>query len=178
MCSCMVPAPSLGGDQAVADQAPIDQRASRHRLDAAAEVMADGARPPPRMRSAQLEDAGFDRRRHLMGTRLGLGAAVGQTSQAASRVGPQQSCTVWRATPFRRAPSDLSTRTSTAKKVATGGWWTLVSPRTVVQVPEPVSPRYRSRVREVSGRCRSHGVHYEPGPHRSASSSSRRIHAG
>ncbi len=29
-------------------------------------------------------------------------------------------------------------------------------PRSVVQEPEPVSPRYRGRVREVSGRCRSH----------------------
>ena len=32
-------------------------------------------------------------------------------------------------------------------------------------LPEPLSPMYPSRVREMSGRYRSHGVHYEPGPH-------------
>ena len=64
-----------------------------------------------------------------------------------------------------RPPSHLRARTTTAKKVATGGWWTLSQARSVVQVPEPVSPRYRSRVREVSGRCRSHSVQHEPEPH-------------
>jgi len=64
-----------------------------------------------------------------------------------------------------RPPSHLWARTTTAKKVATGGWWTLLRARSVVQVPEPPSPRYRSRVREVSGRYRSHSVQHVPGPH-------------
>jgi hypothetical protein len=68
-----------------------------------------------------------------------------------------------------RPPSDLWARTTTAKKVATGEWWTLLRARGVVQVPEPLSPRYRSRVREVSGRYRSHGIHYVPGPHTATS---------
>jgi hypothetical protein len=34
-----------------------------------------------------------------------------------------------------------------------------------VQVPEPVSPRYRSRVLKVSCRCRSHSVKDVPEPH-------------
>lgn len=38
----------------------------------------------------------------------------------------------------------------------------------VRQVPESLSPRYRSRIRGVSGRYRSHGLHYEPGPHSTA----------
>jgi len=62
-----------------------------------------------------------------------------------------------------RPPSHWA-RTTTAKKVATGGWWTPQG-EGVVQVPGPLSPRYRGRVREVSGRYRGHGVHYEPGPH-------------
>ena len=37
--------------------------------------------------------------------------------------------------------------------------------RGVAQVPEPLSPRYRSRVREVSASYRSHGVNHEPEPH-------------
>jgi hypothetical protein len=36
----------------------------------------------------------------------------------------------------------------------------------VKQVPEPVSPRYRNRVREVSSRYRSHGVKHEPEFHK------------
>jgi hypothetical protein len=35
----------------------------------------------------------------------------------------------------------------------------------VAQVPEPVSPRYRNRVREVSPTYRNHDVQHEPGPH-------------
>ena len=34
-----------------------------------------------------------------------------------------------------------------------------------MQVPEPVSPRYRSRVLKVSCRCRSHSVKHVPEPH-------------
>jgi hypothetical protein len=37
--------------------------------------------------------------------------------------------------------------------------------RCVAQVPEPLSPRYRSRVREVSTSYRSHGVNHEPESH-------------
>ena len=65
-----------------------------------------------------------------------------------------------------RPPSDLWARTTTAKKVAAGEWWTPIEHTGVVQVPEPPSPRYRSRVREVSDRYRSHGVHCVPGPHK------------
>jgi hypothetical protein len=39
--------------------------------------------------------------------------------------------------------------------------------RCVAQVPEPLSPRYRSRVREVSTSYRSHGVNHEPESHTS-----------
>ncbi len=35
----------------------------------------------------------------------------------------------------------------------------------VRQVPGPLSPRYRGRVREVSTSYRGHGVQHEPGPH-------------
>ena len=44
----------------------------------------------------------------------------------------------------------------------------------VVQVPEPVSPRCRSRVREVSASYRSHGVKDEPESHKGRSDPSAR----
>ena len=43
----------------------------------------------------------------------------------------------------------------------------------MTQVPEPLSPRYRSRVREVSASYRSHGVNHVPGPHEHKSVASR-----
>jgi hypothetical protein len=36
----------------------------------------------------------------------------------------------------------------------------------VMQVPEPLSPRYRSRVQKVSCRSRSHSGKHLPGPHK------------
>ena len=44
------------------------------------------------------------------------------------------------AKPYRFVEA-LRARTTTAKEEATGGWWALVTTATVVQVPEPVSPR-------------------------------------
>src|SRR6267143_347407 len=49
-----------------------------------------------------------------------------------------------------------------------GGSSALVDPQrdeSVKQVPEPLSPRYRSRVREVPPRYRSHSVKHEPESH-------------
>ena len=37
--------------------------------------------------------------------------------------------------------------------------------RSVAQVPEPVSPRYRNRARKVSGSYRNHSVKHEPELH-------------
>lgn len=61
-----------------------------------------------------------------------------------------------------RPPSHLRARRPTAKKEAPTSRWTLEG---VAQVPEPLSPRYRSRVSEVSPGYRSHGVQHEPEPH-------------
>jgi hypothetical protein len=63
-----------------------------------------------------------------------------------------------------RPPSHLRARRPTAKKEAPTSRWTLEG---VAQVPEPLSPRYRSRVSEVSPGYRSHGVQHEPEPHTS-----------
>ena len=155
--------------------------------------MVRGPQPGWARRSSRMR--GLDLRGHLVRAGLGLRRPVGQAGQAVGRIAAQPVVHGLAHHPVApghvddggavedlahrlvallhqsqlhehgRPPSDLRARTTTAKKVATGGWWTLVRTASVVQVPEPLSPRYRSRVREVSGRYRSHGVQYVPGPH-------------
>ena len=60
---------------------------------------------------------------------------------------------------------NLWTRTTTAKEEATSPRWTPQNPRSVTQVPEPLSPTSRDRVPEVSPRSRSQRVKHVPGSH-------------
>ncbi len=84
-------APALGRlDQTMAHQRPIDRRPPGNRIHAfVVEAVADGARAPGGVLATKLEDAGLDRRRHLVGTALGLGAAIGQPGHPVVGIGPQ-----------------------------------------------------------------------------------------
>jgi hypothetical protein len=61
-----------------------------------------------------------------------------------------------------RLPSHPRTSTTTSER---GGTALEADSRGVAQVPESLSPGYRSRVREVSTSYRSHGVNHEPESH-------------
>ena len=82
--------PRLRGDQPVTDQAPIDRRAARHRVDAlTTQPVADRARPPTRMLDPHLHDPRLDLRGHLMRTRTRHRRAVHQAGQPPRRVALQ-----------------------------------------------------------------------------------------
>ncbi len=66
----------------------------------------DRARPPPRMLTAHLHNPRLDLRGHLMRTRQRPRALIRQARPTRDRhKRPSHTCTVWRATPNRRATS-------------------------------------------------------------------------
>jgi hypothetical protein len=70
---------------------------------------------------------------------------------------PPSSCrTVW-----NRYSTTPSSQEPHHPPPTTTGRWT----EGVTQEPEPLSPRNRNRVPNLSPTCRSHGVHHEPRPH-------------
>src|ERR1700689_2153640 len=132
------------------------------------------------MFTTERDHPGLGERSHLVRAALGLRALVGQSSHASVGIAPQPGVDALAAHPVAlghfchghpvedvdhrsialfhsfelhqhdRPPSHLSTTASTAKKVATATWWTSQA-RSVKQVPESVSPRYRNR----AGKCQA-----------------------
>ena len=161
-------APGLGVDETVAHQAAIYRRAPGDRVDAVVvKAVAYGAGPPAGMGPAQLDDGGLDLAVPSGAGRTGL-ETLGEAGQAAGRVaaqpaavrprrcaGPLRSrwprrglpsppCIAVPPTPTPQArPASFGpwARTTTAKKVATGEWWTLPG--------RGASCRYRSQCRQV-----------------------------
>ncbi len=162
----------------MAHQGPIDRREPRHRIEAlVGEPGADRAWSPSGVFSAQCDHPGLGDRCHLVRAALGLRTLVGQGRHAAVGITTQPGVDTLAADPVApghvcyghpvedvdhrsiallhgfelhqhgRPPSVLSTTASTAKKVAAATWWTSQA-RSVKQVPESVSPRYRNRARE------------------------------
>ena len=172
-----------GLDEPVPDQGPIDRRARRQRLGpCVTQPPEDRPRSPAGVRSAHLHDLGLDRRRHLVRAALGLRALVGERAQALVRIAPQPgvdglashpvaSCDVSDA----RAVQDLYDGLVSLLhqiQLHQHGWPPLVlstgrqqrrrwrppprgpsQARSVKQVPEPLSPRCRSR----AGECQARG---------------------
>ncbi len=158
----------------------------------------DRALTPRRVRPAQLDNPRLDHRSHLMRARLRLGAPIGQPSQPVVRVTanplvhgladhpvPQghirhrrpvedlhhRLVALLHQTQLHEHDGLLRVRGRGSAHSEEGDNGQPVDPpehACVRQVPEPVSPRYRSRVRGLSGRYRSHGVNHEPNSHTGA----------
>jgi hypothetical protein len=78
-----MPAPLLRINQAVTDETAIDGGAPGKGIDPfAGQVVTDGPRTPERMGAPEIQDPGFDRRRHLMRTGVRPGRVVDETAQA------------------------------------------------------------------------------------------------
>jgi hypothetical protein len=65
------------------DEAAIDGRAPGKGIDpSAGQVVTDGPRTPERMSPPEVQDAGFDHWRHLMGAAVRSGRMVDEAAQA------------------------------------------------------------------------------------------------
>ena len=176
----------------MAHQAPIDRRLRRHRIEAfAAQLMTDRARTPARMVVAHLDDARLDHRRHLMRTRRRARRPVHQADDSLVRVLAQPPMDGLAAHPIAGGDADHrrpvehlmhrrhplihdpqlhqhdrppAPRRSGSAARQPRRCHTPAGP-TVTQQPDPLSPSYRTRVREVSPTYRSRCVNHEPEPH-------------
>ena len=143
------------------------------------------------MLAAHLDDPGLEGRRHLVRTAAWPRAAVGEAGHALSRVAPQPA--VHRLAPDAVATCDVGDAGGAVQHLEHGlialfhepqlpehddlpgcggnrRWegaaeWREGPRSGVAEVPEPVSPRYRSRVRGMSHRYRSQSVAWLPKPH-------------
>ncbi len=182
--SACSPPPCVGASRARSapwGPAPGAPTSDRQRVDAlGGQPVQDGARAPPGMRT-QRSTTRASAPAHLMGAPRRLARPVHQRRPSPRWRTCSHSCTVWRATPLRRAtstavaprarpalphsaasprprlhehdrpPSVPWTRTTTAKEEATAPWWTLRQAR--------VSGRSRSHCRPragaASGKCQA-----------------------
>ena len=168
----------------MADETAIDRGPPRHRVESfPGQSVLDGARTPAGVSPAQLQDAGLHHRAHLMGTAGRARAVVGQACQSRAGIaaepvvhglaghpiaaghlgdaGPVGEHLRHRLVALLHQPQlhehemallRLLSLDSTQRRrggAGSGG------PSSVRQVPEPVSPRYRNRVPEVSGSYRA-----------------------
>ena len=177
-------APSLRLNQLVTDERAVDAGARRQRgYLGSGETTEDRARPPSGVLTAHLHHARFDHRRHLMRAVVRARTPVGQPWQSLSRVAAQPP--VHRLStdtiptghvgagrspiqhlehrlillfhePQLHQHADLPRYGRNRPRRARRGHQERC--RGVVYLPEPVSPRYRSRIREVSCRYRRQGV--------------------
>ena len=180
----------------MAHQRPVDRRPSRHRIDAIAlELPDDPRRPPRRMRPPQPDDPGLRRRAHLMRARHRAAGPVHQPRQAAVIDIPAQPVVhrlprhpiparyIGHARAviedFQHRPVPLLGHTQLHQHTRPPCLRPLIdrrqapkqrkSPqaaRSVVKVPELLSPTYRNRVRKLSPGNRNSGVQHLPGSHR------------
>ncbi len=164
---------ALGVDQAVADEGAIDRRApgngSRPSRPRACDIWC-GQEAGLELRSARPPCLGWHRSATSRGRSGGPRRYASPRRPPSPRRAPgtpldsaAPRVPTPRAPPTSFAPADANDHSE--KEVATGGWWTPQETECRAGTGAR-SPRYRSRVREVSGRNRSHGVQYEPEPHR------------
>jgi len=73
----------------MAHQTAIDRGARGDLIELTSELVEDRARAPAGMSSTELDDAGLDLGRHLMGAAIGLGAAIGQRNESLAGVADQ-----------------------------------------------------------------------------------------
>jgi len=82
--------PLLGVDEAMTDETAIDRGApGKWVYPFSSELVTNGPWTPERMRTPEVHDAGFDRRRHLMGTAVRPGRMVDETAESLAGVALQ-----------------------------------------------------------------------------------------
>src|SRR5665647_3369816 len=185
-------ATALRIDQAMAHEAAVDRGARGQRSDLlTAEVVSDGARAPAGVGAAQFDDARLDLRRHLVRAGGRPRGVVGESGDAAARIAAQPAVHGLPAHPVAArhlgdagAAQDLEHCLMTLLHDSQLDEHDLCPPSnrlsyeslsrelrrrrrawSVTQVPEPLSPGYRSRVPKLSRTYRSHSVKHVPGPY-------------